>query len=538
MDRKNSNTQQYKVYLAPKKNQLKIISLFKKFKENCVHHIDTEFPFVIYNENKKNYFAACDPIGIKPLYYCMIDSQFYFSKELKTLFQKTKLNKEVNVETLKNIINNSVVAYDQTMYKGIKRLPPGHYMYVTSTGQYLIERYWKPEEIKINYKITEDEAESIFRTLFNKAIFNRIDNLETTGFELSGGLDSSSIVSWIKYKKPEKKITTFSMNFTSLKDCDESDYIDAMDEQYSLNMQRLDTDKMDYNLKYSLENNYKLNPYWPIFITYTMGFSVLERAKELNVKTILTGQGGDHILAGNLYILHEYFRTFQWLQLYREMKYFPKKINILKQYLLAPLLGEKNIQKLKFIYRKVQGKKQIKKLDKIDFEEFSSFYVGNSMSFKYDIIQVLHSSLSVLMNSSYYSVAEEHFGIEFKHPFFDRRLIEFMLSLPPKFKYSEGISKRLLRTAMKGILPEKIRQRTDKAEFSEVLRQQIDAIDLDELFHNANLARLGLVDQKKLDTYKEDYKSGKMKKVVYFWQLINLEYWYRFNFVNDHNMDR
>jgi asparagine synthase (glutamine-hydrolysing) len=142
------------------------------------------------------------------------------------------------------------------------------------------------------------------------------------------------------------------------------------------------------------------------------------------------------------------------------------------------------------------------------------------------------------MDSSYYSVAEEHFGIEFKHPFFDRQLIEFMLSLPPKFKYSEGISKRLLRTAMKGILPEKIRQRTDKAEFSEVLRQQIDAIDLDELFHNANLARLGLVDQKKLDTYKENYRSGKMKKVVYFWQLINLEYWYRFNFVNDHNMDR
>jgi asparagine synthase (glutamine-hydrolysing) len=295
---------------------------------------------------------------------------------------------------------------------------------------------------------------------------------------------------------------------------------------------------MDYKSIYSLENNYKLNPHWPILITYTMGFSVVERAEELNVIRILTGQGGDHILAGNLYVLHEYFRTFQWVQLYREAKALPNLKRFIKVYLIAPLIGEKNIRYLRTVYHKIKRKKPLKKIPEIDFHELSNFYNGHSVAFKYDLEQLLHSTFSALMDSSYYSVAEEHFGIEFKHPFFDRRLIEFMLSLPPKFKYSEGISKRLLRTAMKGILPEKIRQRTDKAEFSEVLRQQIDAIDLDELFHNANLARLGLVDQKKLDTYKEDYKSGKMKKVVYFWQLINLEYWYRFNFVNDHNMDR
>ncbi len=423
------------------------------------------------------------------------------------------------------------------MYKHIKRLPPGHYMYVSSTGKCSIERYWKPEEIRINYKITKKEAKDKFLTLFNQAVFNRIDDLKTTGFELSGGLDSSSIVSWVKYKKPEDNITTFNMSFTSMKDCDESIYIDAMEKKYTLDMQRLSTDEMDYTSKYSLKNNYKINPYWPIFITYTMGFSVIEKAKELNIKTILTGQGGDHVMAGNLYVLHEYFRTFKWIQLYREIKVFPKVNDMLKQYLIFPLLGEKSVQRLKYFYRKMKGKEKFKASETGSFQELSNFYNGYSISFKYDIIQVLHSSLSVLMYSSYYNIAEEHYGIEFKHPFFDRRLIEFMLTLPPKFKYSEGIGKRLLRLAMKGILPEKIRQRKDKAEFSEVLRQQIDAIDLDRLLMNTNLETLGLIDQEKLDKYKADYLSGKMKNIIYFWQIINLEYWYRFNFVEEHNID-
>ena len=149
---------------------------------------------------------------------------------------------------------------------------------------------------------------------------------------------------------------------------------------------------------------------------------------------------------------------------------------------------------------------------------------------------VLHSSNSTLMESSYYRLGETHFGIEFRHPYFDRRLTEFMLSLPPRLKYSKGVIKILLRNAMEGILPEKIRQRKDKAEFSEVLRQQIDAIDLDALLSNAYLAKLGLLEQKIIDKYKQEYLDGKMKYIVFFWQLINLEYWYRYNFV-DHSFD-
>ncbi len=525
------------IFLVKKNRLSHVLNLYNELHEEFIVHLNGEDSFVLFDEKEEVYYAVRDIVGLRPLYYTFKDGRFYFSNKIKTFFTKFAITKEPDLSTMYNIVHHSTIAYDATMYKNIKRVPPGHFMKVTKSGAYEIKRYWKPEEIRIDYQIGEQEAIDRFQELFDKAIFDRIDDFSTTGFELSGGLDSSSIVSWVRYMKPQQKLTVFSMNFTSMQACDESEYIDAMQKKYSLDIYRLDTDKMDYTSKYSLENNYKLNPYWPIFITYTMGFSILERAKELKIKTILTGQGGDHVMAGNLYVLHEYFKAFKWRQLYREIKALPHPKSIIKRYLIAPLLGEKNIGKLKSLFSKIKGKK-IKKVSSPGFQEFSDFYKGNSLSFKYDLIQVQHSTLSALMDSSYYTVAQEHFDIEFRHPFFDRRVVEFMLSLPPKFKYSEGVAKYLLRKAMNGVLPEKIRSRTDKAEFTEVLRQQIDAIDLDILFQDAKLVKLGLIEHKKLDKYKEEYISGKMKHVVYFWQLINLEYWYRFNFQDEYNMSK
>ncbi len=520
--------------------KLNIIDLYKRYKEKCVDYINIEFSFVIYDEKKESYFAARDVIGFKPLYYTVTNNQIFFSRDIETLFKESNVKKELNLETMSNIIDHRSIAHDATMYKNIKRLPAGHYMFVDKNAQCNIVRYWKPENIKIDKSIGKEEAKEKFSELFDKAIFDRIDDIKTTGFELSGGLDSSSIVSWVKHKKPQEKITALAMKFSSMKRCNEDKYLDAMTNKYDINLQNIATDKMDYKNEYSLENNYKLNPTWPIFITYTMGFSIIEKARELGVKTILTGQGGDHVLTGNLYVLQEYLRNFQWFQLYKELKVLPNSKTLMKRYFIVALVGEKNTSKLRVLYRRLKGKKELENksnVKKPTFEEFFELYEGNSPSFKEDITQVLHSNISALMESSYYRVAESKYGIEFKHPYFDRRLIEFMLSLPPKFKYSEGLTKRVLRDAMKGILPEKIRLRKSKAEFSEVLRQQIDAIDLETLLSNSYLASLGLVEQKVIDRYKEDYLNGKLNRVVYFWILINLEYWYRYNFISNNKCD-
>ena len=85
---------------------------------------------------------------------------------------------------------------------------------------------------------------------------------------------------------------------------------------------------------------------------------------------------------------------------------------------------------------------------------------------------------------------------------------------------------------MKGILPEKIRLRTDKAVFNDVLRQQINAVDLDSLLDDAYIAQMDIIEQSRINEIKNRYQDGNQKNIIYFWQIINLEYWYRYNFIN------
>jgi len=431
------------------------------------------------------------------------------------------------------IVHHSTIPYTDTMFEGVKRVPPGHFMSITPEGRSTIERYWKPETIKIDYSISEDEAVTKFKQLFDQAISELIDDLSVTACELSGGLDSSSILSWIKHQHPGNKITAFSMTFDSLEKCNETAYINLINDQYDINLVKLPTDTLDYKHRLNLDYNYKLNPHWPIFITYTMGFPLVKTAKAMGVKTVLTGQGGDHLMSGNFFCLHDYFKQFRWKALYTELMTSKKPFQLIKRFILLPLLAEKNLNLFVFITHPFRKKwKPAAKRRQLPFREYSDFYTGNSLAFKYDLSQVVHSVRSALYENSYYHVAESVFGVEFRHPFFDRRLVEFMLSLPPRYKLYKGRSKFLLRKAMKGILPEKIRRRTDKARFSDVIRQQINAIDLDLLLDDAYIAKMGIIEQSRINEMKSRYQDDNQKNIVYFWQIINLEYWYRYNFIN------
>jgi len=509
-------------------NDEQLCQAYAKLGNSLPLALGSDFSFVLYNAEKETYFCARDPLGIKSLYFTKIEDSYRFSSTVDELLKIPNVLKNPNLNAMRTMLYQRTVDYTETMYEGVYRLPPGHFM-VIENGKERMERYWYPEKIKIDYAITENAAAKKLKVLFEKAVKNRISKLEETAFEVSGGLDSSSVVSILSQNILPSSIDSYSMDFKGLH-CDEDEYIDSILENYALHHQKIPCDHLDYHHRYPLKHLYKMSPSWPITLTFAMYIPLFEQMKRDGKKIVISGQGGDHLFTGTSYVYYDLFRRFKFLALSKEFKTHKRPWNSIKVYIIKPILGEKGTHFVRILL----GKKEISSSslfeEKNKIKDLSDIAEVKNPAHKHDLDMLTMSAHSTMMDGNFFHCAENYFGIEYRHPFFDKELVEFALSLPPEMKYKGGTIKWILRKAMDGILPDKIRDRKDKAEFSELLIQQIDAIDLSKLLDDPYIAKLGLIEQSLIDKFRKEYEDKTVKYIVFLWTIINIEYWYRYNF--------
>lgn len=438
-----------------------LVRAYEKWGEECPKYLLGDFAFAIFDKVKKKFFFAKDHIGIRPFFYYMNDAFFCFASEISAIFSVSSIQKIRNECVIENFIENTTLPYEKTFFKNIKRLSPAHKI-ILDFNKIVISRYWFPEQIKLNNKISFEEASEKFKNLLQLAVDTRLRSAYPIGCELSGGLDSSSILCIAATLNTGKDITPFSQRYGSL-ECDESYYSDLVGESLGLNIQTVHVDKLDYENKYSLEKYFKLFPDWPTYGSFMGLLPIAEKAQKLNIRVLLTGQGGDHIVAGNLYMLADYFKTFQLKKLYKELEYLKWKKSIIKNYVIRP----------NFPDWFVTMKRKSNKLSQTTFFKNTNNKFLSSLAFREDLGYVSGAFNAFWTDSSVYHNIER-FNIESRHPYFDVRLVEFCLSLPSTYKLSYGISKRVLREALKDILPDPVRIRQDKADFSKPVEIQLD----------------------------------------------------------------
>jgi len=501
------------------------ILAYKKWGVSLFSHLDGDYAFALYDAKTNSYFAARDPLGIKALYYTKTSTGYHFASTVSELLTIPSVIKKPNLKSVKSMLGRFEVAYEDTMFEGIYRIPPGYVIRITNNKLEKI-RYWYPEKIKRDYSISSKEASDKLYKLLSEAIDKRVDNLDTTAFEVSGGLDSSSIVSLLSQKVDATKIESFSMQLEGLV-CDEGDYVDSIIKKYGINHKKIPCQKLDYADEYSLSKLYHVSSDWPIRFAPAMKLKISSIMQKANKSIIITGQGGDQLFGRNPYTFYDLFIRGKFLTLYRELRYFTKPFSLIKKRIIKHLIGVENIE---YIKRILFNKKYKITFENEKIEDFSDKIGVSECIFKNDIDAITSMKHITILDANFLHPVESHFNIEFRHPFYDLALVEFALSLPPRFNSSEGQSKWILRKAMKGILPEMINNRKDKAEFSDILEQHIEAVDVDALLKDAYLLKLGIVSQEYIDAVRAKYAKEKSKKPVHPWMLINMEYWYRFNF--------
>lgn len=501
-----------------------LLNAYREWGEECLHKFNGMWAFGIYDNVTGSVFFSRDRYGIKPFYYTVHENQFYFSSEIKGLLARPEIKRIPNDEKIYDfLLNNRTDVGTKTFFQNILKLAPGHCISIDKNGIRIHRWYDLRKELKEPVK----DASEYF-TLLKDAIELRMRSDVPVGVCLSGGLDSSTIASILLLNDDNTSINTFSAVFPGDNRVDESKYINAYSDRLK-NMNFIspsgETLYSDLNRLLSLHEE----PF-PSTSPY-LQYKVMECARE-KVKVTLDGQGADEQLAGYTYFYGIYFRelfySFNWLTCLRELISIfkmPNRLILLKStlfFLLPPFIG-KQIKRQKFRYFEPSFKKRVQSVKLESNLVFFTSSLNESLlnHFEYKLEHLLKwGDLNSMAHS-----------IESRVPFLDHRLVEKTLTLQPDKLIRNGISKRILRDAMKDLLPSVIAERRDKIGFespnSRWLKSGTMKVFIEEILYSEQFVKRGYIESTKAQRAWISFLKGQNNIDKEIWKCINLELWFR-----------
>ena len=450
-----------------------IAAAYHCWEDECVEHFDGMFAFAVWDEETKTLFAARDRFGEKPFYYFFDNSQFVFASEMKALWA-AGIEKRPNMKMLFNFITigytDNPLNPGETFFENIHKLPAANSLnYYADTNELETGKYWDIDINNVNKKITDDEATQKFDHLFQASVKRRLRSDVTIGTSLSGGLDSSSVIAAISSLTDQgQPLTSFTATFPGYEK-DESVYAKQVAKKFNLQHYTI---PLTVN---ELINDFEKFLYYqeePVSSASSLSqFKVYELAKQKGIKVLLDGQGADETLAG----YHKYYKWY-WQELFSDRKLIGSgEIKAARKNGIQEPFGYKNIiaslfpdfatvfleqQYLLHALRQEDLSAEFVKLQsKEAYYTTPSYYNLNSVLY-FNTMQ--HGLEELLRYADRNSMAH---GREIRLPFLNHELVEFLFTLPSKFKIRKGWTKWLLRESMKEKLPGEIVWRKEKIGF-------------------------------------------------------------------------
>ena len=520
-----------------------ILQAYQVWGTDCLQHIIGDFAFALWDGEKRSLLCARDRVGIRPLYYFADHRQFLFGSEIAALLPVAGVPNELNEAMVGLYLWAAFGDGEQTFYKGIRQLLPGHYLLANQDGV-STHCYWELEPDKPIVLGSDAEYVERFRDLFAEAVRCRLRSTTPVAATLSGGLDSSSIVCTAEQMLGNGEVSggslqTFSAVFNEFKSADESSYIQLVLDRCGSTGHLMNSDSY-WSFK-PLQGSYPHSSH-PFPIPHQARHeALLDQIQDAGIKVELTGEGGDEILyvQANSYFWHLWI-TRRWSRMRQDLKNMRPwwRRGFYRQ--LALGVAPDWLQRL---YRGVLRKNAVAPTDYFIIDDDFARRIGleellnkarSPKSFKSPYWQDQHTVSQWYGRTfflSYYSQAALWHGIEARFPFLDSRLIDFVCRIPPEKKIvRDGLTKWLLRQAMQGILPEAVRQRPDKGDFSPLFYRGLDEVGdsgFENLVNNGYLTRLGFVNQTKLAHLFSLASTTAKKPTMQFIGFFSLEQWLR-----------
>jgi asparagine synthase (glutamine-hydrolysing) len=505
-----------------------ILESFREWGESCVSRFLGMWAFAIWDNEKEELFCSRDRFGIKPFYFLHAEKRFYFASEVKALRHSPIFSKTLNLNQVSRALQLGWINYqNETFYESVHVLEPGHNL-ILKNGRKRLVQYWKIEQ---QPKFTTTDTATLvgeFKSLFENSLDLHLRSDVPLAATLSGGIDSSSIVSSLISNQKVQDLNTFSIFYEGSNAVDERPFIEEVRNAYpgkfnSFYYSPKEAEIMDSYHDIVDKSDFPLLASSPI-----SHYFVMKLVAQHGIKVVLSGQGADDYLGGYMHTYYRFYaekaRAFRLKTLFTEFNLQRKRqefgagkmADIVLKSGLSFFLGESALYNLE--YKKYFP--FVVDIPKNQALDFRNEPFGKVDSFHHFLMN--YSSLpGILHYDDRFSMAH---SIETRVPFLDHRLVEFGFRLPTDLKIHDGYTKWILREAMQDVIPPKIRFRTDKKGFvtpGEVLWLRGSLKHLLDI----DYSNLPFLHEKLVRQEIENFKKGDNRHANLIWRIANLNYW-------------
>ncbi len=506
-----------------------IAAAYSHWGAECVNRFMGMWAFVIYDSKRRELFISRDRFGIKPFYYISDGRRFYFGSEYKALKGTPVFDSRLNEKQVARGLQLGWVGYgDETYYRCIRALPAASNLFLrVEDGRPEVRRYW---DIKTGDQLdgTSEAHEERFRGLFETSVSMHLRSDVTVASCLSGGLDSSAIVSMAQQLEPGRPYKSFSVYYEGKGDVDERPYIREVINKYPSIVPHYISpgdDEVGEAFHHALHHA-DVPCTGSSFISQ---YFLMKGIAAEGIKVVLDGQGSDEYLGG---YMHTYYRVVaDRLSGFSPGAAWSLTRDVNNQLGAGP--GKRALHFMKSILSLLNDEQSLYAMEYRNYypflcnltrmkTPFMLSHVPGSRTDNFLYHLVFNTSLPSLLH--YEDRNSMAFSVESRVPFLDHRLVEFVFQLATDEKVRGTVTKHILRKALRGILPEAVEKRKDKKGFvtpgeNKWLRGPLShLLDID-------FSGLGILNRRKCEKLIRDYKAGDNSKAILAWRLAVFAYW-------------
>jgi asparagine synthase (glutamine-hydrolysing) len=524
-----------------------ILHAYEEWGEQCVDRFRGMFALAIWDRREKRLFLARDRLGIKPLFYSECNGKFYFASEMKAILADTLFPRAVDEIALASYFMLSYIPAPFTIFKNIRKLPPGHTLLWKEDGA-SIRKYWDVEFVPDRGKSEQYFIEKI-REMLEEAIKIRLISEVPLGAFLSGGIDSSTIVAMMSLSGSEE-VKTFTVGFGGKK----GGYLD--ERKYArLVANRYHTDHREYEVLPRPDGVIEkvVGAFdEPFADDSTIPTHFVCRTAKKDVTVALSGLGGDELFGG-----YERYLGFSLRNYYHRAVPSPAKallrqlvekvpersdghytINHLKRFIRSDM-RDPGLAYLGFC-SKLNGLEAPLFNNETGFQKnleyckefwLGHFYARAVADGTDSLNRVFYLDIKTYLPEDILAVTDRismQHSLEVRVPFLDHKLVEFCATIPPEMKLKWLKKKFILKKAVQGLLPRDViyhRKQGFVGPMAQWLKTDLKGYAFSTL-SSENLKRHSLFHSESIERILQRHFSGKEIHDTLIWSLLIFQRWY------------